>query len=91
MVALHVHQRKRRALTVNAAAVAATLAMGCSAQSDLACDRAAWAQADAELRFNAAVTAHNDAHESGVDHDDSTRAARVEMILAEAETRRRCG
>lgn len=68
----------------------ALLPLACSSSS-AACERAAWAQAGAKMRFSDAVAAHNEAHETGIDHDEGALAPRVEMILAEADTRRACG
>lgn len=78
---------------------------GCalSATGSDACEAAAWAQAAAEQRWGQAIEAHEAAHEAADErgreldnagHDASTEAiaaARVEMILAEADTRRQCG
>jgi len=51
-------------------------------------------QASAEQRWAAAVEAHQIAHESDIDDHqdvaDQMVSARVEMILAEAVTRRQC-
>lgn len=87
-------------------AVAGILAVSCSSpdpQSAL-CEQAAISQADAEQRWIALLEQHADldaalAEEpespaSQLAHDQSaalTAGARVDVIMAEAETRRRCG
>lgn len=86
------------------AIIAALILSGCaaSATGSEACEVAAWAQAGAEQRWGQAIEAHEMVHESvienspGLDHakHDATAeaivAARVEMIVAEAETRHQC-
>ncbi|MYA82180.1 MAG: hypothetical protein F4155_12590 [Acidimicrobiales bacterium] len=82
------------ALTLSACAVSAT--------GSEACEAAAWAQADAEQRWGQAIEAHELVHASVIEdtsrldhaeHDATAEAivaARVEMIVAEAETRHQC-
>lgn len=77
-----------RSLALGAAVV--LLAAGCSASTE-ACAQAALALAETELRLTEAYATHAADHESGANHDDAeVLDARVEMILAEAETRRAC-
>lgn len=72
------------------------LGVGCASSgfTSEACQTAALTQASAEQRWGAAVEAHQIAHESDIDNHegiaDRMISARVEMILAEAETRRQC-
>ena len=80
---------------VGIVAVATVLAGGCSSSpSTEACREAAEDQAFAEQRWGEKIEQHNVAHELGdAVHDESAGeilGARVEMILAEAETRRSC-
>lgn len=87
-----------------AAAVVAVIAVACSSPSAEVCDTAAVAQAAAEERWTELLEEHMAADEALQDnpmsrdahaaHDDSASRlfdARVTMILAEAETRARCG
>lgn len=85
-------------------AAAFLLASGCALADggSVGCESAAWAQADAEQRWGHAIEAHEMLHEAGLvnaseadhaKHDvtaEAIVAARVEMIVAEAETRRQC-
>ena len=72
-------------------AVAASLAAACSAVSDTACERAALAQALAEMHFAEVAAMHDEAHDSQAEHDDGELvSARVEMILATAKAQRTC-
>ncbi|WP_420622101.1 hypothetical protein [Candidatus Poriferisodalis sp.] len=87
------------------AAMMGLLVSGCTLVDggSVGCESAAWAQADAEQRWGQAIEAHDAAHQTaedhageldGPDHDASAEsivAARVAMIIAEAETRRECG
>ncbi|MCY3892003.1 MAG: hypothetical protein OXF65_01785 [Acidimicrobiaceae bacterium] len=86
------------------AIIVALILSGCatSAAGSAACEAAAWAQADAEQRWGQVIEAHEMVHEAAfadvsepdhASHDASADAvvtARVEMIVAEAETRRQC-
>lgn len=78
-------------------------AVSCSSFSETACEEAAVVQALAEQRWQEEFEEHALAdealfdspgsHEALDDHDHSAEAlfgARVDMILAEAETRREC-
>ena len=74
---------------------AAVLAGGCSSSSSAeACREAAEQQAFAEQRWGEEIERHGVTHELGdAVHGESAGevlGARVEMILAEAETRRSC-
>lgn len=82
--------------------LASVLAGACASSSSLSegCRLAAESQALAEQRWGQEIEAHNRAHETvakdasaHAHHDESAGlvlGARVEMILAEAETRRSC-
>lgn len=82
---------------------AGMLALSCSPPSEAGCEQAAIEQASAELRWQDEFQEHALADEAVADnpesssavaeHDHSSEAlfsARVNMILAEADTRRKC-
>lgn len=78
-----------------AAVVAVVLSVGCGVDRE-ACQQAAAAQARAELVLGEAAAQHERAHEqanaSGAAHQHGeVTAARIALIIAEAETRRLCG
>jgi len=95
---------KTRALSPAAVLAAGLLALSCSGHSAEECHQAAVNQAFAEQHWQEEFEAHEIAHDTLDDapasgaaldkHDHSAEAlfsARVDMILADAETRRRCG
>ncbi len=81
-------------IKVVAAILAATLALtGCSSYDQEACERAAESQMLAEQYFGELAEEHAVAHETNQDHDqlgNLIAGARLEVILAEHETRRSC-
>lgn len=60
--------------------------------SSTACRRAATNQAATETEWARQIELHSAAHSAGEEHsDDELFGARVDMLIAEAETRRQCG
>ena len=81
-----------RAGIAAAFALALTIASCSTSGGSDACANAAVQQATAEQTYGGAIESHEAAHASGGDHSDQdVFDARVAMILAEAETRRKCG
>lgn len=78
-----------------AAAAALVILAGCGTDYDQsACEYAAQDQMHAERAWGELLERHSAAHEDGAAHADLDQfiaGARVDVILAEAETRRSCG
>lgn len=86
---------KRRISRWLAAVAACVVAVGCGQGFDsAACQEAAEEQVYAEQTWGELLEQHTAAHDDGTAHDELAQfiaGARLDVILAEAETRRSCG
>ena len=77
------------------AVVLVVLLSGCGTGVDAdECRDAATAQAEAETAWTSALDAHAAEHETGQEHEgveDQLMVSRVDLIVANEETRRACG